>query len=180
MGNQSSNVIAVVAIFAMLSVLGMAASVGEDEIADTPGLVGQLQAIRSELRGIADRLGSVEEQQRLVALVGRIQLKQQRLSTIEGQLRSARGEQEANEQEIERLDAVLDSWPKTKEGRVVDDERGGEERRQLELMQQSRKSLGARVETLRLRIVELDNELARGQRDLLALEETVDERLGLR
>jgi hypothetical protein len=110
----------------------------------------------------------------------RIQLKQQRLSSVEGQLRSARGEQEATEQEIERLTAVEATMTDQVGDAPGDGRMAEEERRGLELVRQQKKSLESRVETLRMRIAELENDLALALKDVHALEEAVDEELGLR
>jgi len=172
---RTTTSVAVLAMLLPLSTGGAAASEAEDAGPDAAGVVRQLEGIRDELRSIVELLGAVEEQQRVTALMTRIRLKQQRLSSIEGQLRSARAEQEAAEQEIERLTAVEKSWTEGKGEGLAD-----EERRALELMRQERKNLASRVETLRLRVVELENDLSRAQDEILALEETVDEQLGLR
>jgi len=174
------SLLAVASLLAGL-VIGATTLSAEDEAGtDTARVASELAGIRGELRTIAQLLGTVEEHHRVTALMTRIQLKQQRLSSVEGQLHSARAEQEAVEQEIERLAVVERTWADRPGDDATDERLKAEEERQLELMRQQRKSLESRVETLRMRIVELDNDLARVRKEILALEETVDEQLGLR
>jgi hypothetical protein len=167
-------------LVALLLPLSAAAAWAEGEDAATaPDIAEQLEGIRGELKTIARLLGAVEGHQRVGALIARIGLKQQRLASIEGRLRSTRDEQESLEQEIERLTAIEQSWTEGLD-EALDDGLSEDERRGLEMMRQEKKSVENRVETLRLRVVELENDLMRAQEDVLALEEIVDERLGLR
>jgi chromosome segregation ATPase len=167
-------------ILVMLLCAAMPASAEEGRAADPSGAVAQLQGIRQELRSIVELLGTLEQHQRVATLMTRIRLKQQRLASIEGELRAARGEQEDAEQEITRLTAIEESWTSEDREALGDDAAKEAERRELELLRQERKSRAVRVETLRTRIVELENDLAGVQEDILALEETVDDQLGLR
>jgi DNA repair exonuclease SbcCD ATPase subunit len=172
---RTRSTLAAASILAGLSVGLAPQASGQEASADAARVVQQLEGIRSELKSIGQLLAAVEEHQRVTALMTRIRLKQQRLSSIEDQLRSARGEREGMEQEIDRLTALERSY----DGRDGD-KLGEEERRGLELMRQEKKNLESRVETLRMRTVELENELAGAQKEILALEEAVDELLGLR
>jgi hypothetical protein len=110
----------------------------------------------------------------------RLQLKQQRLSPIESLLRSARSEEEAVVQEIERLSA----HERTMLDGVGAD--GGDEapsnaaRQELAVLREQKTILSNRAEALRSRVVEYENELASALKDLQALEDAVDEHLGLR
>jgi len=169
-----------VSILAGLPIGATPPSPKEEASTDSATILRELEGIRGELRSIAKSLQAVEEHHRVTALMTRIQLKQQRLGSLEGQIRSARGEQEATEQEIERLTAVERTWGDPVGDVPADERQDQEERRGLEVMRQQKKSLESRVETLRMRIVELENDLARVQEDILALEEAVDEQLGLR
>lgn len=147
--------------------------------ADPARVVRELEGIRGELRSIAQSLVTVEKQNRVTALMTRIQLKQQRLSSIESQLRSARGEQEGAERDIERLTEIEQSWT-AGVGEDPAERLSEEQRQQLGLLRQQKKNFESQVATLRMRIVDLENDFARAQKDILALEETVDEQLGLR
>lgn len=177
---RTRGLVATVAILVSTSLTSTPASSADETGTDPTGVIGQLEGIRGELENIAGLLRAVEKQQGVMALMARIRLKQQRLSSIESQLRSTRGEQEAAEQEIGRLTAIEESWSQEEDGALSGDGLSEEQRRGLELMRQEKKSLASRVETLRMRVVELENDLARAREDILALEEAVDEQLGLR
>lgn len=180
---RSAGTTSLVVTMAFLMALSFAAApaAAEDETrTDSSGAVGELRGIRDELKAIAQTLGAVEKHQRVAALMTRIQLKQQRLASIEDELRSTRSEQEAAEQEIARLTGIEESWTKEKGEPFSNEGLSEEERRGLEIMRQQKKNLGSRVETLRPRIVELENDLAKARENILTLEETVDAQLGLR
>jgi hypothetical protein len=143
-------------------------------------VVRELGGIREELRALARLLEGLRGGQEVAALLTRLQLKQQRLSPIESLLRSARSEEEAVEQEIERLSA----HERTMLDGVGAD--GGDEapsntaRQELAVLREQKTILSNRAEALRSRVVEYENDLASALKDLQALEDAVDEHLGLR
>jgi len=164
----------------LVGVTTAAADEGAGTAAEANAVAAQLEGIRGELKSIVQLLGSVEEHQQLSVLMTRIRLKQERMMAIEGELRSARGEHEAAEREAKRIEGIERSWTQGLDDALEPKELDENERRQLDLMREEKKSLESRAEVLRLRIVELENDVARAQDDIRALEETVDERLGLR
>lgn len=180
--DRAPRVRALIAGVAIVMTLSTAATAHEQDVGRVPepSVAAELQGIRAELRGIGELLRKVEEHQHVQTLLSRIRLEQERLSSIESQLRSARGEQEATEQEIDRLTTVEESWTRRDSELLGGAELTEEERQGMELIRHQRRALASRVETLRGRIVELENQLAAVEREILALEEVVDGRLGLR
>ena len=183
MGERSARAasLVVVAMLAAWSAGATPAAAGEETDAHSAAVVGQLEGIRGELRSIAQLLGSLEKHQRVTALMARMRPKQERLAAIEGRLLSARGEREDVKRELEQLTGIEQAWMAETDGDLSRGDAPSEhERRQVEMLRQQKKILASRVDTLDLRIVELENDLSRARDDILALEQTVDEQLGLR
>jgi len=144
-------------------------------------VVTQLDGIRSELKSISQLLQTLEKHQQVTLLMTRIRLKQQRLSLLESQLREARDNQENMEQELEHMAAVEKSYFESPDSGEFGSEPPDEAmQKELEYMRQRKANLQTRLEGQRATVIELENELMRARRDVLALEETVDEQLGLR
>lgn len=151
----------------------------ETTAAESDSVIEQLAGIRDELRSISTLLAAAGRHQEVTALMTRIRLKQQSLSSIETELRDRQAEKDGVQQEIEQLTAVAESWSGSLDERLSA-ETQSEDKRQLELLRRQLENFKARTEGLGLRIVELENDLARAREEVAALEETVDERLGLR
>ena len=142
----------------------------------TDPLIDELAGIRSELGAIVELLGALERHEATNALMARLRLKEARVSAAEASLKSAQDEVDQIGQEVAQLTMMEESFFEESNDRQLTDP----ERRQLEMLLNQRQAMSERAEALRPRIVELENELARAQNDLKALEEAVDERLGLR
>lgn len=170
------------ALLLALAILAAPATPTAAQSGDEAGeVVTQLDGIRIELKTISQLLQTFEKHQQVTLLMTRIRLKQQRLSLLESQLREARGNQENMEQELEHMEVVENSYF---EGLDRDDF-GAEPpddamQKELEFIRQQKKNLESRLQGQRAAVIELENELARAREDVLALEETVDEQLGLR
>ena len=108
-------------------------------------------------------------------------LKQQRLSALESQLREARSHQEEMEQEIEHMEAIAQSYFEGRDSGDFDaDPLNDTQQKELEFMRQQKSNLQTRLQAQRATVIDLENDLMRAREDVLALEETVDEQLGLR
>jgi len=175
-GRPRAAVVAVVSI--LVPVLFAPAARGADD-AGAPELARQLEGIRAELHGIAELLATVERHQEVMTLMTRIRLKQQGLASREADLRNAQSELENLEQQLEMLAGLERSWSDERTDGLVEAE-AESVRQQRELVRQRTESLEGRKKVLDMRVVELENELARARDDVAALEEIVDDRLGLR
>jgi chromosome segregation ATPase len=168
-------------VTALLSFWIVAAPV-PPSLADEEGagaVAKQLEGIRVELQAIAGYLETLEQHQQVSMLMTRIRLKQQRLALLESQLTETRADREKIEQEIEQFEAVEQSFVSGLDRDDLSDD-ADVLRGELELLRQRKSNLESRLEAKRIAIIELENELMRAREDVLALEETVDERLGLR
>jgi chromosome segregation ATPase len=140
----------------------------------------ELRRLNATLREIADLLRQHLERQETDVFLRRLDLSYQRLAPLENELRSARSEKEGVAAEAENLASMLASAEEQieQESSVLEVDDGS---------QRMKREIEARVEQLRRRewqleqqIVELENRLARRLEDVQALEEWIDERLGLR
>jgi chromosome segregation ATPase len=156
--------------------LGQTAPAGED----VAPVVDQLEGIRVELKAISRYLQLLEEHQQVTLLMTRIRLKQQRLSLLESRVQSARNEQQYIEEEIEQLQTVEQSYFEDVERDEFGTEESEARQQELSYLRQQKRNLQSRLEAQRARVIELENDLMQAREDVLALEEAVDERLGLR
>jgi len=154
-----------------------AAAAGDDDTAGADALTSELAGMRRSLHEISLLLSAALDQQEMSVLMTRIELKQRRLQPLEVSLRGARGSLESVKDERSHLTDMIEMM-REEAGKDTPDaeslkpevERG---RKQLD-------RLAEREATLRQRIIELEDDLARNQEDIATLEEMVDERLGLR
>ena len=170
------------ALLLVLAVLATHATPIVAQAADEAGpVVTQLEGIRAELKAISQLLQTLEKHQQVTLLMTRIRLKQQRLSLLESQLREARGHQEDLEQTLENMEAIEKSYYEGLEGDEFDvDPANDTQQKELEYMRQQKSNLEKRLQGQRATTIDLENDLMRAREDVLALEETVDEQLGLR
>lgn len=143
-------------------------------------VVMQLKGIRAELSSISKLLQTLEQHQQVTLLMTRIRLKQQRLSLLESQLREARGKQQDLEQEIEQLETVEQSYVDSMNREEFGTEESETIQGEIEFLRRQRGNVETRLQTQRATVIDLENDLMRAREDVLALEETVDEQLGLR
>jgi len=165
---------------ALALAVGAPAARAEEPADPAIAIVRELAAIRGELHGISEMLSAMQQQQQLSALMARLQVKQSRAADIEGELRGVRSERDGQQAQLDELKAMEEAWFDNIDARAGNDEERDAMRRQMEMLQQKKKIIEERIENLRLRGVELENNLSRAQEDVQALEEAVDERLGLR
>jgi chromosome segregation ATPase len=140
----------------------------------------ELRRLNATLREIADLLRQHLERQETDVFLRRLDLSYQRLAPLENELRSARSEKEGVAAEMENMAHMLAAAEEQieQESSVLEGDDGS---------QRMKREIEARVEQLKRRewqleqqIVELENRLARRLEDVQALEEWIDERLGLR
>lgn len=140
----------------------------------------ELHRLNQTLKEIADLLRQHLERQETEVFLRRLDLSYQRLAPLENELRSARSEKESVASEQENLTNMLASAEEQieRESSTLEVDSG---------TQQMKREVEARIEQLKKqewqveqRIVDLENRLARRQEDVQALEEWIDERLGLR
>jgi len=164
--------------------LGLLSAPGAPAVAQTGDEVGsvvtQLEGIRAELGSISQLLQTLEKHQQVTLLMTRIRLKQQRLSLLESQLREARNDQTNLEQELEHLETVEASYLTGLERDDFGTEDSEVMRGEIEFLRRQKTNVETRLEAQRAAVIELENVLGRAREDVLALEETVDEQLGLR
>ena len=171
-GDEKRIVHTVGALLLTLAVLSVPVTPATAQSGDDTGpVVTQLEGIRAELKSISQ----------VTLLMTRIRLKQQRLGALESQLREARGHQEEMEQEIEHMEAIAQSYFEGHDSGDFDaDPLNDTQQKELEFMRQQKSNLQTRLQTQRAVVIDLENDLMRAREDVLALEETVDEQLGLR
>lgn len=140
-------------------------------------VVEELAGIRSELGSIAELLAALERHQQDATLMARMRMKQERVGELEGELRSMREQATAMEEELSHFEAFESSLDQELED--TDPAAVENAREQLRFLNTRRAQLEGKLEELRLRTPELENELARARAELEDLEELLDERLGL-
>lgn len=140
----------------------------------------ELAGIRVQLDRIAALLEEVGTSQQLQALMTRIRLKQQRLSSAESAMRTARTELRNVRDEIGSLAAVQESWRREFDTMMEEGLERDERRRELAMLEARQEQLEVREEELVLRVTEAEDDFAEAREDIEILEASVDERLGLR
>ena len=99
---------------------------------------------------------------------------------LERELRAIRDNREGVGEELKGMRMMLEDWEREKHDQdpaLPEDE---DFDRELRRLRQNIELMEEREATLDLRIIELDNDLARSRSDIRILEESVDEQLGLR
>ena len=180
-GNETRPARHLVACLLALAILTVpvGSTLAQDDNAMGP-VVTQLEGIRAELGSISQLLQTLEKHQQVTLLMQRIRLKQQRLSLLETRLQDARDDEQDLGQEIEQLESIAQSYAEgLNAGDFGDDGQEGLQQ-ELEFLGRQRSSAETRLEAQRANVIELENDLMRAREDVLALEETVDEQLGLR
>ena len=157
--------------------LPVAAAGGGDDAGRADAMQRELAGMRRSLHEITILLAAALDHQELSVLMSRMELKQRRLQPLEAALDSARKERQGLTDEASHLADMLEMFR----------EEAGENSTDTEALQgeilRGRKRqdrLAERVAALDLRIIELEDDLARNEEDIIMLEEMVDARLGLR
>lgn len=142
----------------------------------------EMAEVNRTLREIVDLMRLSLERHELDVLIRRLELYSRSLAPREQELRRAQANKESVEQELERMEAFM---AQLEEEMARDAETGleapdsGLERQRADF-ETHQKLLKDRRWNLEQRIIELENDLTDRRRQIEALEEVVDERLGLR
>jgi len=139
--------------------------------------------MRLSLQEITILLAAALEHQELSVLMSRIELKQRRLQPLETALLNARKERRGMTEEEAHHADMLEMFEDQAGTHANDPEAMEREDLMKQEASRSRKRLdrlASLIDALDLRIIELEDDLARNEDDIAILEELIDERLGLR
>lgn len=154
----------------------------EAEPARADALAAEAATMNRSMQEIARLLRELLDGHQVELLIRRLDLKQRGMAPMEQELRGARSERDNLSSELTGLGARVEEL----DSRIGEESRGSADREQSP-WRMMRSELEANVKRLRerltmldQRIIELENDLSSSRREILALEETVDARLGLR
>lgn len=160
-----------------------AAAGGGHEAGMADALQRELAGMRLSLQEITILLAAALEHQELSVLMSRIELKQRRLQPLETALLNARKERRGMTEEEAHHADMLEMFEDQAGTHANDPEAMEREDLMKREASRSRKRLdrlASLIDALDLRIIELEDDLARNEDDIAILEELIDERLGLR
>lgn len=160
-----------------------AATGGGHEAGTADALQRELAGIRLSIQEITILLAAALEHQELSVLMSRIELKQRRLQPLETALLNARKERRGMTEEEAHHADMLEMFEDQAGTHANDPEAMEREDLMKQEISRSRKRLdrlASLIDALDLRIIELEDDLARNEDDIAILEELIDERLGLR
>jgi chromosome segregation ATPase len=156
-------------------------AIGQDGATDqtTARLSDEMRGIRQSLDRIVDLLETLQRRQDVDLLLKRIELRERRLDPLESRLRSAESEIQGTEDHLHELDKMEEQHEEilNEEIREGSDAPRSETRRILDDIQRTREAQEERLEAVRMRLQQYENDLARGRETIEILDEMLDELL---
>jgi len=170
-------------IGALLVVLILSALPAAGQSGSTDEIVAQLsddvEGIRRALDRMVGLMETVRSQRDVDLLIKRIELHERRLAPLQSRLRSAESEINGNEEHLKHLELMQEQHEEilNEEIREGTDTPRSETRRVLDDIARDRAAAEERLELVRMRAQQYENDLARGRKEIEILDETLIELL---